>query len=104
MILYGNKNGKLLLLFFLLSVLTSFAQEKKIKGKVTDTNGIPVPGASIIVKNTSIGTNTDFDGLFELQINDSPNTVLVVSYIGMKAQEVVVGNQTEINVALSENV
>ena len=104
MILYGNKNGKLLLLFFLLSVLTSFAQEKKIKGKVTDTNGIPVPGASIIVNNTSIGTNTDFDGLFELQINDSPNTVLVVSYIGMKAQEVVVGNQTEINVALSENV
>ena len=65
------------------------AQTSKVIGKVTDENGEPVIGASVIVKGTTVGTVTDFDGNFILDV-PTDGKQLVISYIGMKSQEVVV--------------
>ncbi|CAM3972756.1 SusC/RagA family TonB-linked outer membrane protein [Flavobacterium antarcticum] len=64
----------------------AFAQERSVKGTVTDNDGLPLPGVSILVKGTSTGTQTDMDGKFSILA--SPTQVLVVTYIGMKSQEV----------------
>lgn len=58
-----------------------------VKGKVTDANGAPLPGASILVKGTKISASTDFDGGFSIKIPENA-TRLVISYIGMKTREV----------------
>lgn len=66
---------------------SAFAQ-KSVKGNVSDVKGEPIIGASIVLKdNTSVGTITDFDGNFSLDI-PSLNSILVISYIGYKTQEV----------------
>lgn len=66
---------------------SAFAQ-KSVKGNVSDVKGEPIIGASIVLKdNTSVGTITDFDGNFSLDI-PSLNSTLVISYIGYKTQEV----------------
>ncbi len=73
-----------------------------VSGTVTDTNGTPLPGASVIEKGTTNGTQTDFDGNFTLEVDDS-NAILVVSYIGFAVQEVPLNGQTVISVALQED-
>lgn len=79
--------------------------EKVITGKVTDSSGEALPGASILVKGTTIGVISDMDGKFQLTIPDEiSGPVLVVSFIGFDNQEIVVGNQTEINIQMSENL
>ena len=77
------------LLFLALGSGMVSAQTSKVIGKVTDENGEPVIGASIIVKGTTVGTVTDFDGNFILDV-PTDGKQLVISYIGMKSQEVVV--------------
>lgn len=76
-------------------------QTKTITGKVTDSSGEPLPGATVIVKGTTIGTVTDADGNFTLQIPSDAQT-LQISFVGMKTQEVAVGNQASINVVMEE--
>ena len=71
-------------ILFLLPLLMS-AQEI-IKGSVKDATGTELPGVSIIVKGTAIGTATDFDGNFELQVDDA-NAILVFSYVGYETVE-----------------
>ena len=73
-----------------------------IKGKVSDLNGIPLPGVTVIIKGTTTGTVTSVDGDF--QLSASANNVLVFSFIGMKSVEVPVGNQTVIDVAMESDV
>ncbi|TGV02583.1 SusC/RagA family TonB-linked outer membrane protein [Flavivirga rizhaonensis] len=73
-----------------------------ITGIVTDSNGQPLPGANIIEKNTNNGTQTDFDGEFSLQVA-SEKSILVISFLGFKAQEVTVGNRTELTISLLED-
>ncbi|NIJ43905.1 TonB-linked SusC/RagA family outer membrane protein [Wenyingzhuangia heitensis] len=79
------------------------AQEISIKGNVTDEFGMPVPGANVVVKGTTKGTITDFDGNFQLTISDT-NAILVFSYVGYKDKEVAVNNQTVVNVVLQQDV
>ncbi len=74
-----------------------------ITGNVTDSNGDPVPGVTIIVKGTSIGTTANADGSYELQ-NVSDDAVLVFSFIGMRTVEEVVTGKTIIHVVLEEDV
>ncbi len=75
-------------------------QTKKIKGTVTDAMG-PVIGANVLEKGTTNGVITDFDGNFTLDVK--PGATLVISFIGYTTQEVVVGNQSTINVKLVED-
>ncbi|HBL74106.1 MAG TPA: SusC/RagA family TonB-linked outer membrane protein [Prolixibacteraceae bacterium] len=77
-------------------------QQKNISGKVTDSSGQPLPGVSIAIKGTATGMITNFDGKYTLS-NVPDNATLVFSFVGMKSQEVVVGNKTTINITLIED-
>ncbi|WP_047416452.1 SusC/RagA family TonB-linked outer membrane protein [Cellulophaga sp. Hel_I_12] len=79
----------------------SFAQEKTIKGNVTDQSGLPLPGVSVVIAGTTTGTQTDFDGNYT--INAQVGAKLRFSYIGQKTTEKVVGASNTINVALQED-
>jgi TonB-dependent starch-binding outer membrane protein SusC len=80
------------------------AQNKSITGVVTDGELTgPLPGVTVIVKGTTNGTSTDFDGKYTLN-NVDPNATLVFSYIGYKTQELAVNNNTTINVTMAVDV
>ncbi|MBI9063473.1 MAG: TonB-dependent receptor [Marinilabiliaceae bacterium] len=83
--------------------VSMMAQSLPIKGKVTDQEGVPIPGVSILINGTSTGTITDIDGLFNFNVSSSDD-VLVFSFIGMKTQEITVGSTTEFNVVLENDV
>jgi TonB-linked SusC/RagA family outer membrane protein len=70
-----------------------------VSGTVMDESGTPLPGANVIEKGTTNGTQSDFDGNFTITIADE-NAVLVFSYLGFQNQEIQVGNRTNINVNL----
>ena len=76
--------------------------QSTVEGTVFDEFGAPLLGANVIVKGTSTGVVTDFDGKYTIQAQ--PGQTLVFSYVGMKDQEVVVGNNPVINVVLKEDV
>lgn len=76
-------------------------QEKAVSGRVTDQGNIPLPGVTVVIKGTSLGTITDADGIYTLT-NVPSSATLVFSFVGMRTQEVVVNNQTRINIQLSE--
>ena len=72
-----------------------------INGSVWDEQGNPLPGVNVTVKSTTIGTTTDVNGNYFLEV-PSKNSVLVFSYIGFKSKDIQVGNQININVNLYE--
>ena len=74
---------------------------KIVTGKVTDSNGATLPGVSVVVKGTTTGVITGNDGNFSLTIPSDAKTLLF-SFVGMKTQEVAIGNQTTINISLNE--
>lgn len=76
-------------------------QQKSVTGKVIDSTGGPLPGVSVVVKGTTTGTITDFDGNYSLS-NVPANGTLQFSFVGMKSQEIAVGGKTSINVKLEE--
>lgn len=89
-------------LLFLVAGATAFAQQT-VSGTVTSSaDGGPLPGVSVLVKGTTTGTSTDVDGRYTISVPDN-SSVLVFSFIGFTTQEVTVGNQTEINVQMSED-
>ncbi|NEW83990.1 MAG: TonB-dependent receptor, partial [Mariniphaga sp.] len=77
-------------------------QKKSISGKVTDEKGQTLPGASVVVKGTTIGIVTDSDGNYTLA-GVPGNAVLQFSFVGMKTQEIVVGGKTTVNITLAED-
>ena len=74
-------------------------QQNSISGRVTDDNGEPLPGVTIIIKGTSQGTISDFEGNYTMT-NIPAGSILQFSFVGMKTQEVVVDSETTINVVL----
>ncbi|MBU2922200.1 SusC/RagA family TonB-linked outer membrane protein [Winogradskyella psychrotolerans] len=91
----------LLTLFMAFVMQFSFAQEKTVTGTVTTaSDGLPLPGASVIVKGTSRGQQTDFDGKFTIKVNQGD--VLVVSYVGMEPASIIVGAAATYDVALKD--
>lgn len=76
-------------------------QTRRLTGKVTDTEGDPLPGVSVVVKGTNKGTATDAEGLFQIDVT-AESKVLIFSFIGMKSREVEIGNQTVFNVLMEE--
>jgi TonB-linked SusC/RagA family outer membrane protein len=72
-----------------------------ITGKVTDENGVTIPGVNVSIKGTPSGTITDANGQYTLNI-DNPNATLVFSFIGYKSEEVIVGGRDVINMVMKE--
>ncbi len=95
----------LLLAFFAIGLQVLMAQTKEITGKVTSSeDGGAIPGVTVSVKGTTMGTITDMDGMFKLKVPQDSKT-LVIAFVGMKTMEVVIGSQTTINVKLEpENI
>ena len=106
-----NLTAKLLTIVIAISVFpvsaTAFSeitkqQQRQITGKVMDSEGQPLPGASIIVKGATIGTETDFDGDFALNV-EGEDVILSVSFVGFISQEVALNGQTSISITLQES-
>ena len=74
---------------------------KVISGKVTDYRDNPLPGVTVKIKGTAVGTSTNSSGIYSLPITTS-DAVLIFSFIGMKTQEIAVANKSEINVKMTE--
>lgn len=88
------------MILFLNTYGISMAQNK-VQGTVTDNESLPLPGVNVLVKGSSVGASTDFDGKYSIEASESD--VLVFSYLGFITQEILVGNQTEISVELQED-
>lgn len=87
------------MLFFVPSII--FAQNT-VKGTVTEqSSSLPLPGVNIIIKGTSTGTATDFDGNYQLNVNEGD--VLVFSYVGYEPQEINYNGQATINIQLADD-
>ncbi|MDD7885948.1 TonB-dependent receptor [Flavivirga sp. 57AJ16] len=91
---------KILTLF---SIAFTSAQNVDVSGTVQDDTGFPIPGANIIVKDTSKGTVTDFDGNFAIT-DVKIGSVLTISYIGYITQEVIISDNKKITVQLLEDL
>lgn len=94
--------NKIISLLFFVLCFSLGAQNVNVKGNVKEAmTGIPLPGVNVIIKNTSRGTSTDFDGNFDLA--DIPlNSILEFSYVGFKTKEVVILNSDDLSIALEE--
>ncbi len=75
------------------------AQDAKVTGRVIDVSGTGIPGATVLIKGTPIGSNTDADGRFTIQTR-SPKDVLVISFVGYKPVEMTIGSQTSIEIKM----
>ncbi|MDD7888226.1 SusC/RagA family TonB-linked outer membrane protein [Flavivirga sp. 57AJ16] len=78
-------------------------QQIKVTGQVTDESNQPIPGATVLIKGTTKGTATDFDGTYSITV-PNPENVLVFSALGFETQEITVGNQNTINVSFKEDI
>ena len=75
--------------------------EKKLTGVVTGVDGVPIPGVAVMIKGSTIGTVTDVNGAFQLLAPEDA-AILVFSFVGMKSQEIVIGNSLDFNVVMEE--
>ena len=92
----------LFLLLFLGTNLSAFAQQMVTGIVKSATDGETLPGVSVLIKGTTTGTVTDYEGKFS--INASPDATLVVSFVGFETQEVAIGGRTTVNIELQEDI
>ncbi|MEP4947027.1 MAG: carboxypeptidase-like regulatory domain-containing protein, partial [Flavobacteriaceae bacterium] len=98
-----NLKLKLVLIVILLTNIQLFAQDSySLSGNVTDANNVPIPGANVVILNTTRGTQTDFDGNYAIQVSNGD--VLSFSYIGYASQQVIVNGQATINISMAEDL
>ncbi|WP_029273138.1 SusC/RagA family TonB-linked outer membrane protein [Flavobacterium sp. KJJ] len=90
---------KIFLIFMIVfTAQVSLAQVKNVKGVITDSDGMPLPGASVAVQGGQKGATTDFDGLYSIEVQKGQT--LVFSYVGLETQSIVVGDAATINVKM----
>ncbi|AEH00269.1 SusC/RagA family TonB-linked outer membrane protein [Lacinutrix sp. 5H-3-7-4] len=97
-----TKFNGILTLFLAFIVQFSFAQEKTISGTITDETGLPMPGVNIVLKGTSNGTQTDFDGNYN--IDASNGDVLEFTFIGYLSKEVTITNNNTVSFSMEPDV
>ncbi|WP_055395238.1 TonB-dependent receptor [Flagellimonas eckloniae] len=85
-----------------LKAIENDKQQTALNGTVTDQNGQPLPGANVVEKGTTNGTQTDFDGNYTLELS-TENPILVISYIGFLPKEIAVNGQATIDIILQED-
>ena len=93
-----TKFNLLLTLVFAFVIQFSFAQQKNVSGTVSDENGLPLLGATVVISGTTSGTTTDFDGNYT--INANTGDVLTFSYVGYSSQDITVGSSDTIDASL----
>ena len=79
------------------------ADAQQIKGVVSDSNGEPLVGVSVFVDGTTLGVSTDADGAYTIDIPDAKGKTLVFSCIGMATKEILIGQNTTVNITLEED-
>src|SRR5882762_10985770 len=95
--------SRYLAVMLVLVTSVAWSQSKTVTGKVTSKeDGSTLPGVNVVEKGTSNGTITDIDGNYSITIG--PNSTLVFSFVGFKAQEILVGDQSSVNVAIEPDV
>lgn len=106
---YSSKKSVRWLFYFLPLLLFSLSVQaqktgRELSGKVTGTDGNPLTGVSVKVKNSTLGTMTDEQGIYRLHISGGNATYLVFSYIGKLDQEVEIGTRNKIDVVMDEDM
>jgi TonB-linked SusC/RagA family outer membrane protein len=96
-----NKNVYLTICLALAGMAFGYAQERTVAGQVS-SNGVILPGVNVVVKGTTRGVSTDFDGKYSIEVPDS-GAVLVFSYLGFQTREIPVGSDTTIDVNMVES-
>jgi TonB-linked SusC/RagA family outer membrane protein len=96
-----TKFSGILTLLLAFVVQLTFAQEKTVTGTIVDASGMPLPGATVLIKGTTSGTSSDFDGNYSITVNTG--ATLVFSFVGNTTKEIVVGASNRIDVTLSED-
>ena len=99
----NNLKFKSIAILFLMTCWTTFAQVITVNGKVQDESGSPLPGVNVIIKNTAIGTSTDFDGNFVINEVEM-GSILTFSYVGYVTKEIVVTDNSMLTVELIEDL
>lgn len=97
-----RRHPKRLLFLCLLQIMcvAAYAQStKQVRGKITDSNNSPLPGANVQVMGTTVGASSNAEGIYTINVPNAESS-LIFSFIGYKSQEVQVGNQTQINISL----
>lgn len=89
--------------FLAYSSIGAYAQDFEVSGKIIDKNGMPLAGVTVIEKNTTNGTQTDFDGVYSLDVS-SPNATLQYSYVGMKPIERQLNGENVIDLTMEDDV
>jgi TonB-dependent starch-binding outer membrane protein SusC len=102
-IIYKNSLRGLLCSLLFLTSFMAFAQERRVAGVVSDPSGTGIPGATILIKGSQIGANTDAEGRFAINAR-SDKDVLVISFVGYKTQEITIGNRTTLDVKMEDDV
>ena len=93
--------SQLTLLFVLMGVVLGFAQTQ-VSGTVSDANGDPIPGATVLVQGTNNGTTSDFDGNFSIAVEENQN--IEVTYVGYTSQTILFTGQDSLSVSLTEDL
>ena len=96
-----TKFSSILTLILAFVVQITFAQERSIAGTVTDSDGLPLPGVNVLIKGTGTGTQTNFDGNYE--ITATQGDVLVFSFVGLKQAEYTVSTNDQIDVVMEND-
>jgi TonB-linked SusC/RagA family outer membrane protein len=86
----------------MLSALITFAQSNRVRGKVSGkSDGLSLPGVNVVIKGTSTGTTTDFEGNFEIEVQK--NQSLLFSFLGYTTKKIIITDQTELNIVLESS-
>ncbi len=93
------KFSSILTLLLAFVVQITLAQEQTISGTVTDEDGLPLPGVNVLIKGTSTGTQTDFDGNYSIEAE--MGDILSFSFVGLETTEVTVGSSNRIDVTMA---
>lgn len=95
------KKLKFLMYLYLMGFASFAWAQNSVSGTVTDNQSQPLPGSTVLVKGTSNGTTTDFDGNFIIEVSE--NDILIVSYLGFSTKEVLVDGRSSITIKLKED-